>query len=292
MTNLDIQPTPDRSLDELTEIARRVRVSILRMIHRAASGHTSSSLSCVEILVSLYFAEMRHFSIFADWPRRDRFILSKGHAAPALYAVLRESGYITQRNLDRLRNINSILQGHPDSRRCPGVEASTGSLGMGLSIAHGMALVMRDPGARNKPGAREPRVYALLGDGECQEGQVWEAAMSAAHYHTDNLCAIVDNNGLQIDGPVERVMGVEPLKAKFEAFGWYAEEVDGHDLGALLEALAHCRERRGKPSALIAATTKGKGVSFAENQVGWHGKAPNDEELALALAELGEGERG
>ena len=289
MNNLDIQPQPKRSPDQLAEIARRMRVSILKMINRAGSGHTGSSLSCVEILVSLYFSEMRHHSSQADWPRRDRFILSKGHAAPALYAALHECGYITQQNLDRLRSINSILQGHPDSRRCPGVEASTGSLGMGLSIAHGMALALRDPEARARPGDREPRVYVVLGDGECQEGQVWEAAMSAAHYHSDNLCAFVDVNGLQIDGPVDQIMGVQPLAAKFEAFGWWTQEVDGHDLPGLLAALDRARAQAGKPSIIIARTIKGKGVSFCENQVGWHGRAPNDEELALALQELGEG---
>ena len=288
MTNLDIQPSPKRTPEQLVEIARRMRVSILKMINRAGSGHTGSSLSCVEILTALYFSEMRHFSIQADWPRRDRFILSKGHAAPALYAALREAGYITQDNLDRLRSINSILQGHPDSRRCPGVEASTGSLGMGLSIAHGMALALRDAEARARPGDREPRAYAVLGDGECQEGQVWEAAMSAAHYRSDNLCAIIDVNRLQIDGPVSQIMGVEPLDAKFEAFGWWTQVVDGHDLPALLAALDRARSQAGKPTAIIARTVKGKGVSFCENQVGWHGRAPNDEELAMALQELGE----
>ena len=288
MTHLDIQPPQKRNPEELAEIARRMRVSILKMINKAGSGHTGSSLSCVEILAALYFSEMRHVSVQADWPRRDRFILSKGHAAPALYAALHLSGYITQHNLDRLRSINSILQGHPDSKRCPGVEASTGSLGMGLSIAHGMALALRDPEARARPGDREPRIYAVLGDGECQEGQVWEAAMSAAHYHSDNLCAIVDANRLQIDGPVSQVMGVEPLPAKFEAFGWWAQEVDGHDLHAILAALDRARGQAGKPSAIIARTVKGKGVSFCENQVGWHGRAPNDRELAQALAELGE----
>ena len=270
-----------RDPDQLRELARELRVSILRMIHRARSGHTGSSLSCVEILVALYFAEMRHFPFEPHWPDRDRFVLSKGHAAPALYAVLHRTGYITKKDLQRLRELSSILQGHPDSRRCPGVEASTGSLGQGLSIAHGMALALRDNPAH-------PRVYALLGDGELQEGQNWEAAMSAAHYRSANLCAIVDANGLQIDGEVNRIKRVEPLVDKFAAFGWNAFELDGHDLPALLAGLGQARACEDRPSVLVARTVKGKGVSFCENQVKWHGKAPNDDELARALRELGE----
>jgi transketolase len=269
-----------RSPEELREIARRVRISILESISRAKSGHTGSSLSCVEILVCLYFFEMRHYPFDAHWPDRDRFVLSKGHAAPALYAVLKQAGYITQRDLDRLRQLSSILQGHPDSRRCPGVEASTGSLGQGLSVAHGMALALRDRASR-------PRVYALLGDGELQEGQVWEAAMSAAHYRSSNLCAFVDANGLQIDGPVCEVKGVEPIAAKFAAFGWNALEIDGHSVEEILGALDAARACEGRPTVAVARTVKGKGVSFIEGRVGWHGKAPNADELARALAELG-----
>lgn len=266
---------------ELRELARKIRVSLLKMIHRAGSGHTGGSLSCVDLLVCLYFAEMRHVPFEPYWPGRDRFVLSKGHAAPALYAVLKRCGYITQKDLDRLRELSSILQGHPDSRRCPGVEASTGSLGQGLSIAHGMALAIRDV-----EGA--PRVCALLGDGETQEGQVWEAAMSAAHYRTSNLCAIVDYNRLQIDGEVDRIMRVEPLVDKFSAFGWNALEIDGHQVEAILDALDQARAHTDGPTAIIAKTVKGKGVSIFEGKVEWHGKAPDDEQLALALRELGE----
>jgi transketolase len=268
-------------VDELCEIARQVRVSIVRMIHKARSGHTGSSLSCADILSCLYFGEMRHFAIRPDWSGRDRLVLSKGHAAPALYAVLYRSGYITQSDLDRLRSLSSILQGHPDSRRCPGVEASTGSLGQGLSIAHGMALALR-----GEPNA--PRVYAVLGDGELQEGQVWEAAMSAAHYRTANLCAFVDANGLQIDGRVDNIMRVQPVAAKFESFGWHALEIDGHDMAAILGALEKARAVDDRPTVIVARTVKGKGVSRFEDKVEWHGKAPSDDDLAFALRELGE----
>jgi transketolase len=272
-----------RDPDEIREIARQVRVSIVKMIHRAGSGHTGGSLSCADILVCLYFAEMRHYPFEPYWNQRDRFVLSKGHAVPALYAVLRRCGYITQRDLDRLRQLGSILQGHPDSRRCPGVEASTGSLGQGLSVAHGMALAVRALPDR-------PRVYVVLGDGEVQEGQIWEAAMSAAHYRSDNLCAFVDCNGLQIDGEVNQIMGVEPLVDKFRSFGWNALEIDGHNVEAILGALNAARSCTGKPTAVVARTVKGKGVPRFENRVEWHGKAPNDEELAEALRSLGEPE--
>jgi transketolase len=274
-----------RDPEALREIARQLRVVILRMIHRAKSGHTGSSLSCVDILGCLYFAEMRHYPFEPQWPGRDRFVLSKGHAVPALYAVLRRCGYITQRDVNRLRQLSSILQGHPDSRRCPGIEASTGSLGQGLSVAHGMALAIRDLPER-------PRVYVVLGDGELQEGQVWEAAMSVAHYKTSNLCAFVDANGLQIDGSVAQVKGVQPIREKFAAFGWNALEIDGHDVPAILGALDQARACTDRPTAIVARTVKGKGVSFCENKAEWHGKAPNDRELALALEELGEGREG
>ncbi len=273
--------SPARAPEELREIARQLRVSIMRMIHRAQSGHPGSSLSCVEILVCLYFAELRHYPFEPHWPGRDRFVLSKGHAAPALYAALARCGYLTSRDLTRLRELSSALQGHPDSRRCPGVEASTGSLGQGLSVAHGMALATRDL-------PEGPRVYALLGDGELQEGQVWEAAMSAAHYGSANLCAIIDANGLQIDGEVNRIKRVDPLTDKFTAFGWNALEVPGHDVPALLEAFARARSCVDRPTVIVARTVKGKGVSFCEGQVKWHGRAPSDEELARALCELGE----
>ncbi len=268
-----------REPERLRSVADQLRISLLQMIHRAQSGHTGSSLSCIDILVALYFAELRHYPFEPEWPSRDRLVLSKGHAAPALYAVLHRCGYIPRRDLDRLRHLSSILQGHPDSRRCPGVEASTGSLGQGLSVAHGMALAIRQ-----LPEA--PRVYVVLGDGELQEGQVWEAAMSAAHYRSANLCAFVDANGLQIDGEVARIMGVDPLVDKFTSFGWNTMEIDGHDMSAILSALDQARAFSEGPSAIIARTTKGKGVSFMEGRAEWHGKAPNDEQLAQALAEL------
>ncbi len=278
------EPLPRiRDVEALRRIARELRIAVLRMIHSARSGHTGSSLSCIDLLTCLYFAEMRHYPFRPEWSGRDRFVLSKGHAAPALYAVLQRSGYISLDDLGRLRRINSILQGHPDSRRCPGVEVSTGSLGQGLSIAHGMALAVRE-----QPGA--PRVYALLGDGELQEGQIWEAAMSAAHYGSANLCALIDHNGLQIDGAVDEVMRVGPLGDKLSAFGWNAVEVDGHDIGAILSAFERARRCGHQPTVIVARTVKGKGVSFMENQAGWHGKAPSDAELARALDELGEDE--
>ncbi|MFH1129991.1 MAG: transketolase [Pseudomonadota bacterium] len=278
---MEQQTTQLRDPAKLTELARRVRVSTLKMIHKASSGHTGGSLSCVDLLVCLYFAEMRHRSFEPHWPKRDRFVLSKGHAAPALYATLHHCGYISAGDLDGLRQLESALQGHPDSRRCPGVEASTGSLGQGLSIAHGMALALR-----NQP--QTPRVYVVLGDGEVQEGQIWEAAMSAAHYHTANLCGILDANGLQIDGEVKNIMNVDPLAEKFRSFGWNSIEIDGHNMGAICEALDQARACEDKPTMIVARTVKGKGVSIFENRVEWHGKAPNAQQLSLALRELGE----
>lgn len=278
--NGESQPSRIRDVEKLRDIARELRISVLRMIHRARSGHTGSSLSCVDILTCLYFGEMRHVAFRPDWHGRDRFVLSKGHAAPALYAALGRAGYIAQSDLGRLRELSSILQGHPDSRRCPGVEASTGSLGQGLSIAHGMALALRNE-------REQPRVYALMGDGEMQEGQIWEAAMSAAHQRTANLCAIVDQNGLQIDGPVDEIKRIEPLVDKFVAFGWHCLAIDGHDIAAILNGLDQARACTDRPTVLVARTIKGKGVSRFENKVEWHGKAPSDDDLAFALTELG-----
>jgi len=276
---LKLQPLRTRDPEQLRAIARELRVSILRTIHHAASGHTGSSLSCIDLLTCLYFAELRHYPFQPDWPERDRFVLSKGHAAPALYAVLHRWGYITSEDLAQLRQLASITQGHPDSRRCPGVEASTGSLGQGLSVAHGMALALR---------GQPQRVYVLLGDGELQEGQIWEAAMSAAHFRSANLCAIVDANRLQIDGLVAEIMNVEPIAAKFVAFGWNALEIDGHDVEQILRALEQARATTDKPTVIVARTIKGKGVSIFENKVEWHGKAPNAAQLERALRELGE----
>lgn len=273
-------PKRIRDADALGDLARRLRATILTMVHRAGSGHIGGSLSCIDILTCLYFGEMRHYPFRADWPERDRFVLSKGHAAPALYAILARCGYITNQDLLHLRRLESILQGHPDSRRCPGVEASSGSLGQGLSIAHGMALAVRNQSI-------VPRVYVLLGDGELQEGQIWEAAMSAGHFRTGNLCALVDANGLQLDGPVRQIMNVEPIGDKFKAFGWNAIDIDGHDMEQIFRALDEARACRDQPTVIVARTVKGKGVSLFENKAAWHGKIPSDDQLRLALEELG-----
>lgn len=268
--------------DELARVARRVRRHIVRMIAGAGSGHPGGSLSCADILVTLYFRVLRVDPRRPQWPDRDRFVLSKGHACPALYAVLAERGFFPLDELWTLRRLGSSLQGHPDMRKTPGVEASTGSLGQGLSVALGMALAGRLDGA-------PWRVYVLLGDGEIQEGQVWEAAMAAAHYGVDNLTAILDWNGLQIDGPNDEVMTVRPVADKWRAFGWEVTEIDGHRFDEILEALRWARSVRGKPAIILARTVKGRGVSFMEGQVDWHGKAPSPAQAEQALAEL-EGE--
>ncbi|WP_177224003.1 transketolase [Neomoorella thermoacetica] len=259
--------------------ARRIRRDIVRMVGAAGSGHPGGSLSAVEIMTALYFKVMRLDPERPDWPERDRFVLSKGHAAPVLYAALAERGFFAVDKLDTLRRLGSPLQGHPDRKSLPGVEVSTGSLGHGLAVANGMALAGRLDG-------RDYRVYVLLGDGELEEGMVWEGAMAAAHYRLDNLTAIVDHNHLQIDGRVEEVMSPEPVADKFRAFGWEVMTIDGHDFGQILDALERAREVKGKPTVIIAETIKGKGVSFMENQAGWHGKAPKPEEVEKALAEL------
>jgi transketolase len=264
----------------LQEIARQVRLDIVEMLYRAGSGHLGGSLSATDILVALFFAEMRLRPGEPCWPQRDRFILSKGHGAPALYAVLSRLGYFPREELGSLRQFGSILQGHPDSACTPGVEIPTGSLGQGLSIANGLALATRLNGSAS-------RIYLLLGDGEIQEGQIWEAAMSAAHYKLDNLTAIVDRNRLQIDGRTADVMSLEPLAEKWQAFGWHTLEVDGHSIPQLLEAFKSCRAITGKPSVIIAHTVKGKGVSIFEDQAKYHGVAPNEEEYRQALQELG-----
>ena len=263
----------------LRETARLVRLDIVEMLHRANSGHTGGSLSATDILVALFFAQMRHNPQDPCWPLRDRFVLSKGHAAPALYAVLSRLGYFPREELGTLRQFGSSLQGHPDSSCTPGVEVPTGSLGQGLSIANGMAMAARLNG-------NGVRVYALLGDGEVQEGQIWEAAMSAAHYRLDNLTAILDRNRLQIDGRTGEVMGIEPLARKWEAFGWHTLEVVGHSFPELLDALEDAVQFKGRPTMIIAHTIKGKGVSIFENQVKYHGMAPNKEEYEQALKEL------
>ena len=268
-------------MTDLNRVATDVRCDILRMIAEAGSGHPGGSLSCTDILTSLYFGGvLKHDPKNPKMEGRDWFFLAKGHAAPALYATLAHAGYFPVEELMTLRKLGTRLQGHPDCNLCPGVEVSTGSLGQGLSIAAGVAAGLRLDG---KPGS----VFALLGDGECEEGQVWEAAMFAAHRKLGNLTAIVDHNGLQIDGKVTEVCSPEDLGAKFEAFGWRVHHVNGHDTDALVALLGECKAADdGAPHAVIAETVKGKGVSFMENQAGWHGKAPNAEQLEEALAEL------
>ncbi|ANA41147.1 MULTISPECIES: transketolase [Geobacter] len=268
-------------IKQLEETARRLRVDIVKTLHSSQSGHTGGSLSAIDMVTALYFHEMKHDPANPSWPGRDRFVLCKGHAAPALYVALAAAGYFPKEDLMMLRRLGSHLQGHPDSKQTPGVEVCTGSLGQGLSMANGMALGLRLDGSAN-------RVYALLGDGELQEGQVWEAAMAAGHFKLDNLCALIDVNRLQIDGEVEKVMNVEPVTDKFRAFGWNVLDIDGHDMAAIVDALAQAAEAKGRPTAIVARTVKGKGVSFFENKASYHGVAPSDEELPRALECLGE----
>lgn len=264
----------------LKEIARNIRKDIVSMIHTSKSGHPGGSLSSVEILTALYFDEMNIDINNCKMEDRDRFVLSKGHAAPVLYATLAHKGYFDREELNGLRKINRMLQGHPDMKGTPGVEMSTGSLGQGFSVACGMAMASK---LDNAPW----RVYALLGDGEVQEGLIWEAAMSAAHYKLDNMVAFLDYNGLQIDGEVEKVMNIGPIVDKFKSFGWNVIEIDGHDFDQIFAALDMAKETVGKPTMIVAKTIKGKGVSFMENNAGWHGNAPSDNDLEIALAELG-----
>lgn len=267
--------------EQLAKIANDMRIDIVRMVAEAGSGHPGGSLSCADILATLYFNVMKHDPADPKNEDRDRFILAKGHAAPALYAALAEAGYFPKEELATLRKLGTRLQGHPDMNLVPGVEVSTGSLGQGLSIACGMACGMKLAG-------NDHTVFTLLGDGECQEGQVWEAAMFAAHRNLDNLVAIIDRNGLQIDGKTSDVCDLGDIAEKLRAFGWDAAEIDGHDVFALAEAFNEAKtNRNGKPHAFIARTVKGKGVSFMENEAGWHGKAPNAEQLERALIDLG-----
>jgi transketolase len=268
------------SVEQLREIARELRIESLRMIHAAGSGHPGGSLSAAEIVACLYFRILRYQVGRPDDPSRDRFVMSKGHAVPVLYAALAKAGCIAREELKTLRRIDSRLQGHPDHVRLPYIEAATGSLGQGLSVAVGMALAERLDSKNNY------RTYCLLGDGELQAGQVWEAAMAAGKFGVGRLTAVVDYNKVQLDGHVRTVMDLEPLAAKFEAFGWNAVQVDGHSVEALLDAFAACEAEAGKPGVIIAHTVKGKGVSFMEDTHAWHGKAPNGEELERALAEL------
>lgn len=270
---------------ELGVIARKLRTTILKMITEAKSGHPGGSLSAVDIILQLYKNEMRHDANNPKWQDRDRFVLSKGHAVPALYAVLAHCGYFRESDLMSLRKLGSVLQGHPANRLLPSIEASTGSLGQGLSVALGMAMAARI----NSNGAPRFNVYAILGDGEVQEGQVWEAAMCAAHYQVGNLIAFVDRNEGQIDGLVNNVMSIEPLEQRFKDFGWHTLTIDGHDFEAIHKACDEGRHEKKKPTMIIAKTKKGKDVSFLEaDTVGWHGKALSGEELEKALKELSE----
>ncbi len=266
-------------LNSLKKTAAQIRLDILEEVHAASSGHPGGSLSIAEIITYLYYEEMNTDPKNPKWADRDRFVLSKGHTAPALYAVLAEKGYFDRSELSKLRQVDSFLQGHPDMKGTPGVDMSTGSLGLGISTACGMALAAKIDG-------KSYRTYTIVGDGESEEGQVWEAAMFAAHYKLDNLCVVFDWNGLQIDGPVAEVMNPTPHDKKLEAFGFHVISIDGHDFNAIEAAFNEAKTVKGKPTAIIAKTVKGKGISFMENQVGWHGSAPNDEQYAQAVAEI------
>lgn len=265
---------------ELEKTAARVRQDVVKAVYHAGSGHPGGSLSAADIVTALYFSEMNIDPENPEMEGRDRLVLSKGHAGPVQYAALAERGYFPVEDIMNLRKIDGKFQGHPCRGKVPGIEMSTGSLGQGFSVAGGMALA-------NKLDGSEARVYVILGDGELQEGIVWEAAMSCAHYGLDNMVAIVDNNGLQIDGRNDDVMKVSPIADKFESFGWNVISIDGHNMEQILDAFEQARNTKGKPTAVIAATVKGKGVSFMENQAGWHGKAPSEEQAKAAVEELG-----
>lgn len=264
---------------ELQKHATEIRKNIVKMVTSAQSGHPGGALSATDLITVLYFEEMNINQDNLKSNDRDRFVLSKGHASALVYGVLAEKGFLDKALLPSFRHTGSILQGHPNMNYVPGVDMSTGSLGQGLSAAVGMALA-------NRLDKSDHRVYALLGDGESQEGQIWEAAMSAAHYQLDNLCAILDFNGLQIDGDIQRVMNPTPFDTKFEAFGWHVIEINGHDFDEIKKAFETAKEIKGKPTLILAHTVKGKGVSFMENQAGWHGSAPSIEQCDEAIKEL------
>jgi transketolase len=269
----------DHSIGELEVIARKLRYDVINMISLAGSGHPGGSLSAADIVTALYFKIMRHDPKRPGWTERDRFVLSKGHAAPILYAALAECGYFPSEWLSTLRKSGTCLQGHTDSTLTPGVDVSAGSLGQGLSVGIGMALAA-------KLDNKDYQTYVLLGDGECQEGQIWEAAMFAPNYRLDNITAIVDYNGLQLDGFTKDIMNLEPFIEKWHAFKWNLLEIDGHDMQQVITALETAKNTKGKPTVVIAHTIKGKGVSFMENNVDFHGKAPNKSETDIALKEL------
>ena len=283
-SKISLESTPqgnrfNLSIAELKEMAKKLRRHVITMIATAGSGHPGGSLSAADIVTALYFKILHHNPKNPHWPDRDRFILSKGHAAPILYAALAETGYFPLAELSTLRRLDSRLQGHPDSNFTPGVEMSAGSLGMGLSFAIGVALAARLD-------SKGYRTYVLLSDGECEEGQTWEAALSAAHFKVDNLTTIVDYNGIQLSGRTCDIMNLEPFIRKWQAFGWHTIDIDGHDLNQILSACQEAEKMRGKPTVIIARTIKGKGVSFMENNVAFHGKAPTWEEAERALKEL------
>ncbi len=269
----------EQTISALEGRAKAIRRHVVKMIGEAGSGHPGGSLSAADIVTSLYFNVMHIDPQRPHWEDRDRFVLSKGHAAPVQYAALAERGYFPVEELTGLRKLGSPLQGHPDMKKVPGIEMSTGSLGQGLSAANGMALAGRLDG-------KDYNVYVLLGDGEIQEGQVWEAAMAAAHYKLDNVIAFLDHNGFQIDGPVKEIMSPEPVAEKWKAFGWDVQVIDGHNIKEIIAATEKCRAVKDKPSMIIAETVKGKGVSFMEDKVEWHGAAPKADEVEKALQEL------
>ena len=266
-------------LTQLKLTAAKARLLAVEMVHDAASGHPGGSLSCLDVLADLYFSQMHVDPKNPHDPDRDRFVMSKGHCSPALYPILALRGFFPVENLKMFRRIDGHMSGHVEMHYNPGVDMSTGSLGQGISVAVGMALA-------GKQSKKDFRVYSILGDGEIAEGQVWEAAMAANKFHLDNLCAVVDLNGLQIDGTTDEVMPTAPVDQKFEAFGWHVIKIDGHDFDQIEAAFEAAKATKGQPTVILAKTIKGKGVSFMENQAGWHGKAPNDEQFAQAKAEL------
>ncbi len=267
-------------ISELQKKAKQIRKGIVTAVYSAQSGHPGGSLSIADILAVLYFNELNIDEKNPKWNDRDRVVLSKGHCSPAIYSALALRGYFPLEDLTKFRNIGSNLQGHPDMNKVNGIDMTSGSLGQGLSVANGMAIA-------GKLDNKNYRVYAILGDGEIEEGQIWEAAMTASKYKLDNLCVIVDNNNLQIDGTIEEVMSSYPIDEKFKSFGFESIIVDGHNIGEILQAFEQARNTKGKPTCIIAKTIKGKGISFMENQAGWHGKAPNKEQYEQAMVELG-----
>jgi len=266
-------------INELSKIANDIRINIVKAVYNAQSGHPGGSLSCADILTVLYFNQMNINPNDPNAEGRDRFVLSKGHCSPALYSTLAKKGYFDEKELDDFRKLNSNLQGHPDMNKVPGVDMTSGSLGQGLSVANGMAL-------SSKMENMGYRVYCLLGDGEIEEGQIWEAAMTSSKYCLDNLCVIVDNNNLQIDGNIKDVKGLNKIEEKFESFGFNVITVDGNNIEQLIDGFDRAKMTKGMPTAIIAKTIKGKGVSFMENNAGWHGKAPNQEQFEMAIKEL------